>query len=330
MNININSHSFFIVSSLKEKIFLSLTDKQKKTIMIASAALSCLAACYLIYRHYFTARFLKITYQDGRIAEGLFKNGLLNGKGKIIYPQRDIWDDEQIWEGEFKEGQLNGNGKIEIINENPFEDKKNQNVYEGEFKNNMLNGKGKKIIDGIIWEGEFKNNELIKGKKTDPNEKICEEGQFTNNKLHGQGQKIINTEEGDDITAGVFEEGHLKNGKKIISTYGRVLEEEFKTDLDEEGDETILLNGKGKISIIGRVEMEGTFKDGALHGTGREDDGKGSVWEGEYYEGLLHGQGKLIHHGKVLIEGRFDKGCVTKDCKSYNCRIINSTVFPNS
>ena len=46
------------------------------------------------------------TMLSGEVYMGYYKNGLLNGKGKITYP------DGTTLEGEFKDGELNGQGKI--------------------------------------------------------------------------------------------------------------------------------------------------------------------------------------------------------------------------
>ena len=56
------------------------------------------------------------------------------------------WEGD-IYEGEFKDGELNGQGKIIY---------KNGTIEEGEFKGGGLNGQGKMTSkDGYIVEGKF-------------------------------------------------------------------------------------------------------------------------------------------------------------------------------
>ncbi len=47
-----------------------------------------------------------MTLPDGTFYEGLWKDGLKNGKGKIIQP------DGRCYEGLWKDGKLNGIGKM--------------------------------------------------------------------------------------------------------------------------------------------------------------------------------------------------------------------------
>lgn len=48
MNVNFNSLSSNALSFFKENVLSSLTDQQKKILIVASIAFSCLAACYLV------------------------------------------------------------------------------------------------------------------------------------------------------------------------------------------------------------------------------------------------------------------------------------------
>ena len=105
--------------------------------------------------------------QNGSKYVGLFKNGMYDGRGRIIFRNGDYF------EGEFKNNKANGFGKYvnvngEIYLGNWVNDKqegngelilKNGSRYIGEFKNGMENGKGKIIWnDSSYYEGDFVNN----------------------------------------------------------------------------------------------------------------------------------------------------------------------------
>src|ERR1700730_5427672 len=47
---SVYSFSNYVISLLKDNVLPSLTAQQKKILLIASVAFSCLASCYLIYR----------------------------------------------------------------------------------------------------------------------------------------------------------------------------------------------------------------------------------------------------------------------------------------
>lgn len=81
-------------------------------------------------------------WEDGTTEEGEFKEGLLNGLGRITR------QDGTVIEGEFIDGELNGHGKI-CWQEGVIE--------EGDFKEGLLHGWGKMIgKDGSVLEGQFR------------------------------------------------------------------------------------------------------------------------------------------------------------------------------
>jgi hypothetical protein len=61
------------------------------------------------------------------VSEGFFKNGLLNGKARIIYHYGDYF------EGDLVNNLYCGRGKLV---------RSDQHYYEGEFKNGKRHGKG--------------------------------------------------------------------------------------------------------------------------------------------------------------------------------------------
>lgn len=199
----------------------------------------------------------------------------LNGRGKIIYSDGDIW------EGEFTHGELNGQGVAVVKGIK----------YEGEFVSDILYGEGKITFpNGMIIEGTFEKNILKNGKITFPNRTVYE-GAFARGKLNGKG-KITRTN--GEILSGIFIDDQLNGKGTITRANGDIFSGTF---VDNE------LNGKGKIirhnvmfdgKHVKLVE-EGMFADGQLHGFGKRS----------YYE--LGEQGQLIseRHG-IFKHGEFD------------------------
>ena len=85
---------------------------------------------------------------NGGVIEGNWKDGVLNGKSRLIYSNGDYF------EGEFLNGTIQGGVLVS----------KNGSRYEGEWENYKQNGKGKEIwedgaeYNGRIYLGEFTND----------------------------------------------------------------------------------------------------------------------------------------------------------------------------
>jgi hypothetical protein len=259
MNIYLNSFSNYAITLLEYSIQPSLAAQHKKILAIALTALGLLVVGYVISRCCFNATWLngqhKIIDPDGTMKEGEFKNGKLNGKGKIIFEGSNEDDllpggnGSYVMEGEFKDDKLNGQGKID----------RNGNIYEGEFKDGKLNGLGKLTLErGTVYEGEFKDGKLNgKGLKNDFG--YVYEGDFINGQLK-QG-KVTNPQ--GDIYEGEFNcdgkhDETLKQGK-VTKTNGDVYEGEFKL-ICHDGK----LNGQGKITYYDGTVKAGTFKNNVL------------------------------------------------------------------
>ena len=100
----------------------------------------------------------KLQYMDYLILseEGNWKNGELNGNGKTV------WRDGDVFEGNYEMGKL-VEGKFSRKNEN------GSITYEGKFDGIYFNGKGKLINENkfqvSISEGIFFKNDLLNGTK---------------------------------------------------------------------------------------------------------------------------------------------------------------------
>ena len=108
---------------------------------------------------------------------GTYKNGLKDGKGKLV------WKDGQFYDGQWKDGKRNGFGK-EIYGDH--------DSYEGYFKDNIRSGHGKYTwASGAQYVGNFENGDQ-NGKGTffyKPTSNIFKyEGDFLNDQNHGNGK----------------------------------------------------------------------------------------------------------------------------------------------
>jgi len=110
-----------------------------------------------------------------RRTEGQFRDGLLQGKGKVTYPNN------RIEEGDFSRGRLWGNGKI-TFNDN--------RTAEGQFVDGRMSGQGR-----ITWpDGRFHEGMFHNGSPAGP-------GRFRNAK--------------GDISEGMFDSGGNLSGRGI-------------------------------------------------------------------------------------------------------------------
>ena len=77
---------------------------------------------------------------------------------------------------------------------------------------------------------------------------------------------------------------------------------------------------KGTIYNLRRQlkEYEGTFKNGKLHGKGKEYSDKDSYDEGTFKDGKLNGKGKEIYNGNVIYEGTYKDGLLNGKGKQYH------------
>ena len=136
---------------------------------------------------------------EGILFVGLFKNGLLNGKGLKF--SKDI---NHIYMGDFINNLRNGFGK----------DYRNAYKYEGMFNNDKKCGKGKiEFENGDTYEGDFKDNKFngygnFKWKKNGHEYK----GNYLDGKFHGFGYYKLG---GKEYYKGEYKNG-IKDGKGEI------------------------------------------------------------------------------------------------------------------
>ena len=185
--------------------------------------------------------------------EGLFIDGIMNGKGEII----TINDNKKkyIYKGDIKNFKKEGKG-IE---------KTNEFIYEGEFFNDLKHGKGKIIFNDNIsesYEGEFKNGEITgKGFYIWKN-KHTYSGDFLCGKMHGKG--LYKWPDGNQY------EGDYINGiKEGIGEFkwadGRIYQGPFKSGKQ---------HGNGKLTVNGTT-FDAMFNKGKYMGELQDSMNKG-------------------------------------------------------
>lgn len=118
----------------------------------------------------------RVTDSDGNISEGLFKGGLLNGKGEKYFV------DGTVYKGDFVNGFRQGEG----VEEN------NEYLYKGEFYLDKKEGKGSHHykLKNDLYIGEFKNGNITGNGKYIWSNSDVYEGEFLRGKMHGKGKYL--------------------------------------------------------------------------------------------------------------------------------------------
>ena len=219
---------------------------------------------------------------NGEMYEGEFKQGIREGRGKLILSNEDRF------EGNFVKGKLEGYGKFIS---------KDGEVYEGEFINGIPNGKGyKKYKDFSEYEGNFTNGkENGFGIKKWKNGEIYE-GEFLDGLKSGKGKHSF--KDGQKYEGYFFEDHYNGNGEYIWPD-GLKYIGEFKDDKVE---------GKGTLIWPNGDKYEGLFIDGKYNGFGCESKIDGSKYEGEFKNDDYEGHGIKIFSNGEKYEGEFHKG----------------------
>jgi hypothetical protein len=93
----------------------------------------------------------KLTMKDGRVYEGDWTDGKLNGKGKAILP--DSGDRVgSTYVGHFKDSLPQGKGVIRF---------RNGEKYDGEWENGMFQGLGRHFVGEVVRKGLFHKGQFV-------------------------------------------------------------------------------------------------------------------------------------------------------------------------
>ncbi|XP_034030779.1 alsin isoform X2 [Thalassophryne amazonica] len=228
-----------------------------------------------------------LKWSDGRIYTGMFKNGLEDGFGEYVAPNKTL-NKSDHYEGHWKEGKMHGRGMYRYAS---------GEVYEGSFQDGVRHGHG-----------------MLRSGKLNTSSPSVFIGQWLNDKKTGYGVF-------DDITKGEKYMGmwqdHLRQGTGVVVTqFGLYYEGAFKdnkmmgTGVLLSEDDTMYegefcddwtLNGKGVLTM-----PNGDYLEGAFSG----EWGAGLKVTGSYYKPHLFDTDKDKSHTVKL--GRL---CVCADNK---------------
>ncbi|XP_062853828.1 alsin [Trichomycterus rosablanca] len=198
-----------------------------------------------------------LKWPDGRMYTGTFKNGLEDGFGDYIVPNKSLNKDDH-YQGQWKDGKMHGFGTFRYAT---------GEVYEGSFQDNMRHG------HGMLRSGKLNS--------TSPSVFI---GQWVNDKKTGYGVF-------DDITRGekymgLWQEDQKQGNGVIVTQFGLYYEGAFscnkmmgtgvllsEDDTTFEGDfsEDWTLSGKGTLTMPNGDYIEGYIS--GVWGTGLKISG---------------------------------------------------------
>ncbi|MDE7230176.1 MAG: zinc ribbon domain-containing protein [Oscillospiraceae bacterium] len=148
--------------------------------------------------------------------EGEWEDGSLK-RGKISYYNGDVY------EGEFRDWVLNGEG-IKTLSDG--------NIYEGEFENNRLNGQGRiTYADGSVLTGEFADGEIVNGTGRMPfgyDNEYFYEGEWHDSKFTGYARRSFWSREGTVYYEGEYKDGEFNGHGKYTYADGTVQEGQWE------------------------------------------------------------------------------------------------------
>ncbi|XP_018581173.1 alsin isoform X3 [Scleropages formosus] len=198
-----------------------------------------------------------LKWPDGRTYIGAFKNGLEDGYGEYVVPNKTLNKDDH-YQGHWKEGKMHGFGTYSYAT---------GEVYEGSFQDNARHG------HGMLRSGKLTSSspsvfigQWIQDKKTGY-------GVFDDitrgEKYMGMWQDDMRQGNGVIVTQfGLYYEGAFANNKMMGT--GTLLSED-DTAFEGEFSEDWTLNGKGTLTMPNGDFFEGTFS--GVWGTGLKVSG---------------------------------------------------------
>ncbi|MFT5658079.1 MAG: hypothetical protein ACI9KN_001358 [Gammaproteobacteria bacterium] len=263
------------------------------------------------YQHFnFQIPFPVATLADGAVYDGDLVDGIIEGKGRMVWPNGDRyegnfldglfhgqgkyeWHEGASYQGEFKLGEKSGVGAMLYAN---------KDTYTGEFGNGDFKGSGTyTTADNRIYRGDFLAGQFSgQGEYSDEvgNKHV---GSFKDWVYQGQGE---NTNVYQDRTIGNFIDGELE--------------------------------GQGEFYGEDGSTYKGEFKQGIFSGAGLYTSAAGDIYEGQFEYGRYHGRGTLSYakplDGRIRVSGIWRNGSlVTADDPSLKAdpEAINETLLYN-
>ncbi|XP_029696280.1 alsin isoform X2 [Takifugu rubripes] len=186
-----------------------------------------------------------LKWPDGRIYTGTFKNGLEDGFGEFIAPNKTL-SKSDFYEGHWKDGRMHGLGTYRYAN---------GEVYDGSFQDNMRHGHGMlrsgklNTSSPSVFIGQWLQDkkagygvfdDITKGEKY--------MGMWQDNQRHGTG--VVVTQFGL-YYEGTFKENKMMGTGILVSEDDTMYEGEFSDDWT--------LSGKGVLTMANSDYLDGSF-----------------------------------------------------------------------
>lgn len=217
----------------------------------------------------------KLTYDNGTIYKGGYKNGLFNGQGEIIYA------DGTSYKGNFIQGVIEGQGVFKAIN---------GDVYDGSFKDNKFNGYGEYTFsnDDVI-KGEFVNNEIVSN-YIYYRVKAENEVKHVRNKYFDKPIEIINN------YCLNFDKTKFNGSVDVIFEDGTHYDGHVSNDY---------FNGIGTLTYKDSSTYKGNFVYNKKTGKGTFTYANGSCYRGYFLNDLYDGEGEFTYVNGDKFKGVF-------------------------
>jgi len=163
----------------------------------------------------------KLTYVNGDVYEGNWKNNKRNGEGTIVFQNKTTYT------GRWSNDRIHGHGTFKYFN---------GDVYEGVFDNGKKSGDGTMTYEnGTMYKGKWKNDMRHgEGKQTFPNGDIFK-GEWRKDKRNGpgkltkkSGEVTEDTWEDDETLMGFIENKATAAGSVVTLTMDSVITNQTK------------------------------------------------------------------------------------------------------
>ncbi|XP_030636935.1 alsin [Chanos chanos] len=245
-----------------------------------------------------------IRWPDGRTYTGTFKNGLEDGFGDYIVPNKSL-NKTDHYQGYWKEGKMHGFGIYRYAT---------GEMYEGSFQDNMRHG------HGMLRSGKLNSSS--------PSVFI---GQWLHDKKTGygvfdditRGEKYMglwqdDQRQGNGVVVtqfGLYYEGVFNNNRMMGTG---VLLSEDDTTFEGEFSEDWTLNGKGTLTMPNGDYIEGSFS--GVWGTGLKISGsyyKPNLFDSDKDKGRVYSKlGRLAVHSEEKWKAVFEECWSTLGCET--------------
>ena len=232
----------------------------------------------------------KMTWADGTIYVGSWKNDLKHGQGNCAFANGDVYEGDWVedmksgqgcfhfssgntYEGGYKEDKRHGHGKLTFAG---------GNVYEGDWEENKMHGHGRySYANGDVYEGSLRG-----GKKSGQGRMSYAsgseyDGNWEEDKKSGQGKYYHSGKK--ETYEGHWKE-NMKDGQGTLTCPEGIYEGDWKTDKKD---------GMGKFTFSNGDIYGGNWKEDKMDGQGRYSFANGDVFEGFFSAGKKNGEGRF-------------------------------------